>query len=114
VVTIGSVQQAWPAPHMLVYAGSKAMQHTWALALARQYGARGVTVNNLAPGAIDTARNRPQLLDPESRAWLLSRIPAGRFGRPDDLAGAALLLCSDAGAYINAANLHADGGRMLG
>jgi NAD(P)-dependent dehydrogenase (short-subunit alcohol dehydrogenase family) len=114
VVTIGSVQQAWPAPTMLVYAGSKAAQHTWALALARQYGARGVTVNNLAPGAIETARNKAQLSDPSSRAWLLERIPARRFGTPADLAGAALLLCSDAGAYINGAHLQVDGGRMLG
>ena len=114
VVTIGSVQEAWPVPAMMVYAGSKAMQHTWALALARQYGGRGVTANNLAPGAIETARNRAQLADPQGRAWLLQRIPAGRFGRPDDLAGAALLLCSEAGAYINGAHLHVDGGRMLG
>ncbi len=114
VLTIGSVQEAWPMPTMLVYAGSKAMQHTWALALARQYGGRGVTANNLAPGAIETARNRAQLSNPDSRAWLLERIPTGRFGRPEDIAGAALLLCSDAGAYINGAHLHVDGGRMLG
>jgi glucose 1-dehydrogenase len=114
VLTIGSVQEAWPAPHMLVYAGSKSMQHTWGLALARQYAAHGVTVNNLAPGAIETARNRTQLADPASRAWLLERIPARRFGTPADLAGAALLLCSDAGAYINGSDLNADGGRMLG
>jgi glucose 1-dehydrogenase len=114
VVTIGSVQESWPAPTMMVYAGSKAMQHTWALALVRQYAARGVTVNNLAPGAIETARNRVQLSDPGPRAWLLDRIPTRRFGTPADMAGAALLLCSDAGAYINGAHLHADGGRMLG
>jgi len=114
VVTIGSVQEAWPAPTMLVYAGSKAMQHTWALGLARQFGVRGVTVNNLAPGAIATARNRAQLADAAARAWLLDRIPAGRFGTPEDLAGAALLPCSDAGAYINGAHLQVDGGRMLG
>jgi glucose 1-dehydrogenase len=114
VLTIGSVQEESPAPTMLVYAGSKSMQHTWGLALARQYGGRGVTVNNLAPGAIATARNRAQLADPAVRTWLLERIPAARFGTPQDLAGAALLLCSDAGAYINGAHLHADGGRMLG
>jgi NAD(P)-dependent dehydrogenase (short-subunit alcohol dehydrogenase family) len=114
VLTIGSVQETWPMPTMLVYAGSKSMQHTWGLALARQYGAQGVTFNNLAPGAIETARNRAQLADPAGRQWLLDRIPARRFGKPEDLAGAALLLCSDAGAYINGAHLHADGGRMLG
>jgi NAD(P)-dependent dehydrogenase (short-subunit alcohol dehydrogenase family) len=44
---------------------------------------------------------------------LLQRVPAGRLGKPDDLAGAALLLCSDAGAYINGANLYVDGGRSI-
>jgi NAD(P)-dependent dehydrogenase (short-subunit alcohol dehydrogenase family) len=43
----------------------------------------------------------------------VQRIPAGRLGRPDDLAGAALLLCSDAGAYINGVNLYVDGGRSI-
>jgi NAD(P)-dependent dehydrogenase (short-subunit alcohol dehydrogenase family) len=109
VVTIGSVQQERPHPAMFVYAGTKAAQFNWALSLARQYGGRGVTVNNLAPGAILTARNREQMAI-EGEA-LVQRIPAGRLGRPDDLVGAAMLLCSDAGSYINGANLFVDGGR---
>ncbi len=112
VLTIGSVQQNLPHPGMLVYAGSKAMQHSWAVNLARQLGGSGVTVNNLAPGAIATARNREQLAT--SGADLLQRIPVGRFGRPDDLVGPALLLCSDAGSYINGASLLVDGGRLIG
>ena len=83
----------------------------WAWNLARQFGSQGVTVNNLAPGAILTARNRVQMAT-EGEA-LVQRIPAGRLGRPDDLAGAALLLCSDAGAYINGINLYVDGGRSI-
>ncbi len=79
--------------------------------LARQFGGQGVTVNNLAPGAILTARNRAQMAT-EGEA-LVQRIPAGRLGKPDDLAGAALLLCSDAGAYINGINLYVDGGRSI-
>lgn len=112
VLTIGSVQQNLPAPGMLVYAGSKAMQHSWAVNLARQCGPSGVTVNNLAPGAIATARNREQLA--LTGEQLKQRIPVGRFGRPDDLVGPALLLCSDAGSYINGASLLVDGGRLLG
>lgn len=111
VLTIGSIQQAWPHPHMLVYAGSKAMQFNWAMNIARQVGMRGVTVNNLAPGIIATARNRDQLATEGER--LLTRVPVGRLGRPDDLVGAALLLCSDAGSYINGANLFVDGGRHI-
>jgi glucose 1-dehydrogenase len=109
VVTIGSVQQERPHPAMFVYAGTKATQLNWAMSLARQFGGRGVTVNNLAPGAILTARNRDQMAV-EGEA-LAQRIPAGRLGRPDDLVGAAMLLCSDAGAYINGVNLFVDGGR---
>jgi len=111
VVTIGSVQQIRPHPQMLVYAGTKAAQLNWCWNLARQFGGQGVTVNNLAPGAILTARNRDQMAT--EGAALVQRIPAGRLGRPDDLAGAALLLCSDAGAYINGVNLFVDGGRAV-
>ncbi len=109
VVTVGSVQQEKPHPAMLVYAGTKAAQLNWVRSLARQFGGQGVTVNNLAPGAILTARNRAQMAV-EAEA-LVQRIPTGRLGRPDDLVGAALLLCSDAGSYINGANLFVDGGR---
>ena len=111
VLAIGSVQQVIPHPAMLVYAGTKAAQHNWMLNLARQFGDRGVTVNTLAPGAIATARNREQLAveGPE----LVKRIPVGRLGTPDDLVGAALLLCSDAGRYITGANLYVDGGRNI-
>jgi glucose 1-dehydrogenase len=111
VLTIGSIQQVSPHPRMLVYAGSKAMQFNWAMNIARQVGMRGVTVNNLSPGIIATARNRAQLVTEGER--LLSRVPVGRLGRPDDLVGAALLLCSDAGSYINGANLFVDGGRHI-
>jgi len=111
VVTIGSVQQVRPHSQMMVYAGTKAAQLNWVWNLARQFGGQGVTVNNLAPGAILTARNRDQMaVEGET---LVQRIPTGRLGRPDDLAGAALLLCSDAGAYINGVNLYVDGGRAI-
>ncbi len=96
---------------MLVYAGTKAAQYNWTLGLARLYGPRGVTVNNLAPGAILTARNREQMVT-EGEA-IRQRIPVGRLGRPDDLVGAALLLCSDAGRYITGQNLFVDGGRSI-
>lgn len=111
VLTIGSIQQVSPHPRMIVYAGTKAMQFNWAVNIARQVGMRGVTVNNLSPGIIATARNQAQLVTEGDR--LLARVPVGRLGRPDDLVGAALLLCSDAGSYINGTNLFVDGGRHV-
>jgi glucose 1-dehydrogenase len=111
VVTIGSVQQQRPHPRMFVYAGSKAMQHSWVRNLSRQYGRQGVTLNNLAPGAIATARNAAQLTT--ERPVIEARIPVGRLGTPADLVGAAMLLCSDAGSYINGADIYVDGGLSI-
>ena len=111
VLTIGSVQQVLPHPATLVYAGTKAAQFNWVMNLARQYGGQGVTVNNLAPGAITTARNREQLA--REGAAIAARVPVGRLGTPDDLVGAALLLCSDAGQYITGGNIYVDGGRNI-
>ena len=108
-MTIGSVQQERPHPSMFVYAGTKAAQLNWIYSLARQFGPRGVTANNLAPGAILTARNHEQM---KTEGEAITRaIPVGRLGQPEDLVGAALLLCSDAGRYINGTNLFVDGGR---
>jgi NAD(P)-dependent dehydrogenase (short-subunit alcohol dehydrogenase family) len=113
VVAIGSIQQLRPHPKMLVYAGTKSAQQNWVRNLARQVGRSGVTVNNLAPGAIWTARNDDWLSDTAHRHQLEQRVPVGRVGAPVDLVGAALLLCSDAGSYINGADLLVDGGLAL-
>jgi len=110
VVTLGSIQQVKPSPVMLVYAGHKMAQLSMARNLALQVAHAGVTVNNLAPGAIPTERNAEPLSAPEHRARIEGRIPVGRLGAPDDLVGAALLLCSDAGRYITGADLFVDGG----
>jgi NAD(P)-dependent dehydrogenase (short-subunit alcohol dehydrogenase family) len=110
VLAIGSIQQVKPHREMLVYAGTKSAQFNWVCNLARQVGGTGVTINNLAPGAIWTARNNERMADPALRQEFERRIPAGRVGTPEDLVGAALLLCSDAGSYINGANLFVDGG----
>lgn len=113
VLTIGSVQQMKPHPAMLAYAASKAAQLNMVRSLAGQFAPHGVTINNLAPGAIETARNTDALKDAAYRQLVLSKIPAGRLGQPEDCVGAALLLCSDAGSYITAADLFVDGGMQL-
>ena len=113
VPTIGSVQQSKPHPEMWVYAGTKLAQLSMACNLALRVAPYGVTVNNLAPGAIDTFRNEGVLADPDARARIEARIPLGRVGQPDDCAAAALLLCSDAGRYITGADLFVDGGLAI-
>jgi len=113
LLTVGSVQQAKPHPQMLVYAASKAAQMTMVLHLARQLAPFGITVNNLAPGVILTDRNAGALADPDYSERVRQAVPSGYFGEPGDCAGAALLLCSEAGRYITGQNLYVDGGMSL-
>lgn len=113
VLTIGSVQERKPHPEMLVYSSLKAAQTGLGLCLARDVAARGVTINNLAPGVIDTARNHSRLADPIRLSQVISNIPMRRIGRPSDCTGLALLLCSDEGGYITGQNIFVDGGMSL-
>lgn len=113
VLTIGSVQERRPHPDMLVYSSLKCAQTALGLSLARRYAAHGVTLNNLAPGVIETDRYRGRVTTPEQEKTVLSWIPAGHLGAPADCAGAALLLCSEAGRYITGQSLFVDGGMSL-
>jgi glucose 1-dehydrogenase len=110
VVSMGSIQEARPGPRLMLYAALKCAQTSMIVNLARQYAARGVTLNNLAPGAIATERNAAVLADPDYRSRVEAQIPSRRIGVPEDCVGACLLLCSDAGAYITGATLFVDGG----
>lgn len=113
ILTVGSVQQYRPHPEMIVYAAMKAAQVNLVRNLAPQLAPDGITVNNLAPGAIATARNEEVLSDPVYREKVVAKIPAGFVGEPWDCAGLAVLLCSEAGRYITGADLPVDGGMSL-
>ena len=113
ILTIGSVQEAVPHPDMVVYSALKAAQTLMVQNLARQFAPHGVTVNNLAPGVINTDRSRARLTNLAYVEKVLAKIPTGNIGEPEDCAGAALLLCSDAGRYITGQNLYVDGGMSL-
>ena len=110
IIAMGSIQQARPNPQHLVYAATKSAQATLIGILARELGPSGVTANSLAPGAIETDRNAAVLADPAYKARVLERIPAGRIGQVGDCTGAAVLLASDEGGYINGETLFVDGG----
>lgn len=113
VLTIGSVQEKRTNPEMLIYSSMKSAQTAMGLSLAKQLAPLGVTVNNLAPGVIGTDRYRERVTTPEFEQRVLSWIPAGFVGQAEDCAGAALLLCSEAGRYITGQNLFVDGGMSL-
>ena len=114
VLTIGSVNQTTPEAQLSIYAALKSAQHNLAINLARQYAPFGVTVNNLSPGLIATERNKWRRVDPQDWAAIeRGSSPMSRAGTPDEMAGAALLLCSEAGSFITGADLQATGGRHL-
>ena len=109
IINVGSIQQMTGNEDMLAYAMSKAALENMTIALARDLAEVGITVNNLAPGYFRTIRN-PQLAKPDERRRAGSHIPIGRVGEPQDAAGIALLLCSNAGQYITGQTIYVDGG----
>jgi 3-oxoacyl-[acyl-carrier protein] reductase len=93
------------------YAASKAALVGFTKSVARELASRGITVNALAPGFIDT--DMTAQLGEEARRQLLERIPLNCFGRPEDIAGAALYLASPAGRYITGQVVTVDGGLAM-
>jgi glucose 1-dehydrogenase len=114
ILTIGSVQQIRPHPEMLVYSATKSALVNMVRSLAPQLAPHGVTINNLAPGAIATIRNEQVLADAEYKKKVIAKIPVGYVGESSDCAGLALTLCSDAGRYITGQDYFVDGGMSLG
>lgn len=94
------------------YAASKHAVAGVTKALANEWAPYGVNVNAIAPGYIATDNTRALRDDPARSRTILERIPAGRWGRPDDLAGAAVFLASPAADYVNGTVLVVDGGWM--
>ena len=80
--------------------------------MAYELGPRGITVNALSPGIIDTRIHR-EGTPPDQYAKLIELIPLKRDGKPSDLVGIAVLLASDAGAYINGDVIHVNGGMLM-
>ena len=113
ILTVGSVQQSRPNTAMAVYAATKAAQNNLCMTLCGQLAGDGITINNIAPGAIATVRNEKVLADPDYRKMIENSIPVGFVGQPDDIAPAVLLLCSDEGRYITGADIPIDGGMSI-
>ena len=113
IVTIGSVNQYRQHSELSVYSATKCAVMKLVEIIAKQVAPFGVTVNNVAPGAIATPRNESVYNDEEKRKAVESVIPMGRFGKPEEIVGAVLMLCSEQGAYITGTDIVIDGGMRL-
>ena len=113
IVTVGSVNQYNQHPALLLYGATKVAQNKLVQNIAPALAPYGITVNNIAPGAIETPRNAGALADEDFRHRVESQIPAGRIGTTADVSPAVLLLASDEGAYITGADIVIDGGMHL-
>ena len=92
------------------YAASKGAVMQFTKSLSNEWAKLGVNVNCIAPGYIDTEMNTALINDPARSRQILERIPTGRWGKPEDIAGAAVFLASSASDYINGIILPVDGG----
>jgi 3-oxoacyl-[acyl-carrier protein] reductase len=111
IVNIASVVGVTGNPGQANYAAAKAGIIAFSKSLAREIGSRGITVNVVAPGFIDTDMTRA--LTPDQRTALLGQIALGRLGAPEDIAQAVLFLASPAASYITGETLHVNGGMYM-
>tara|TARA_R110000744_G_scaffold28425_4_gene68578 strand:- start:659 stop:1423 length:765 start_codon:yes stop_codon:yes gene_type:complete len=94
------------------YAASKGAIGQLVMALSNEWAGKGVNVNAIAPGYIDTDNTEALRNDPERSSAILGRIPQGRWGTPEDFKGPAVFLASEASSYVNGTILLVDGGWM--
>jgi 2-dehydro-3-deoxy-D-gluconate 5-dehydrogenase len=94
------------------YAASKGGIKQLTMAFANEWASKGVTVNAIAPGYISTENTKALREDPIRNKSILDRIPAGKWGTPEDLMGTIVFLCSDASNYLNGSVVTVDGGWM--
>jgi 3-oxoacyl-[acyl-carrier protein] reductase len=111
IINISSVVGATGNFGQTNYAAAKAGMLGFAKSMAKEVGSRGITVNTVAPGFIDTDMTRE--LSDEQRQALLANIPLGKLGQPEDIANAVAFLASPAAAYITGETIHVNGGMYM-
>jgi L-rhamnose 1-dehydrogenase len=113
IISISSISALVGGALQTHYTPTKAGVHSLMQSLAIVLGPHGITCNSIMPGAIATDINQEDLSDLEKRAYLERRVPVGRLGEPDDIAGPVVFLASEAARYVNGAALLVDGGLFV-
>ncbi len=109
IVNISSLASRLTAPGRSVYAGTKGAIESFTRVWAAELGSRGITVNSVSPGVVETDRLK-EAITPELRQKFVSDTPLGRIGQPEDIADVVLFLCSEEGRWMTSQNLLAAGG----
>lgn len=110
IINISSVHEELPFPNFAAYCASKGGVKMLTRDLAVELAPFGITVNNVAPGAIETPINTKLLNDPEKLNAVIKNIPLGRLGKPNDVSGLVAFLASDDASYITGSTFFVDGG----
>ncbi|WP_206485577.1 3-oxoacyl-ACP reductase FabG [Thalassotalea sp. G2M2-11] len=111
IINIGSVVGTMGNAGQVNYATAKAGLIGFTKSLAREVASRGITVNTVAPGFIDT--DMTQTLTDEQKEGIFSQVPANRLGKPEEIANSVAFLASDCAAYITGETLHVNGGMYM-
>jgi len=109
IINVGSMSGLIPLSRVFTYSMSKAAVHNISRNLAREWATQGIRVNTLVPGFFPAEQNR-KVLTPERVSQIMGHTPMKRFGRPEELGGATLLLASNAGSFITGQEIIVDGG----
>lgn len=110
IINIGSVQSELARPTIAPYAASKGAVRMLTRGMCADWARHGLQINGLAPGYFQTELNRALVDDPAFSEWLCQRTPAGRWGKVEELCGAAVFLASRAADFVNGQMLYVDGG----
>jgi 3-oxoacyl-[acyl-carrier protein] reductase len=111
IITVGSVVGSMGNAGQANYAATKAGVAGFARALAKEVGSRNITVNTVSPGFIET--DMTDVLPEEQKALMLTVVPAGRLGKPEEIANTVKFLASEGAAYITGENIHVNGGMYM-
>jgi gluconate 5-dehydrogenase len=113
IVNILSLNTELARPSISAYCAAKGGMRMLTRSMALELAPMNIRTNGIGPGYFDTEMTQALVKDPEFDTWLRGRVPQGRWGRPEDLVGAAVFLASDASAYVNGQVLYVDGGMMI-